>query len=95
MARKGLTKYKPRKDGLKALGQSSAMSKAMMQEARDIAGVAQSAGSSEYGARPTVVTAGWDNERRAGATAYESKMHWDDWNNSVLKRTAAAMVRRG
>lgn len=87
-------RYQADSKGLAVVGRSQAMSNAMLSYARDVAAVAASVGSSEYGAKPATLTSGWNNERRAGALAYESKYHWDDWRNAVLKRTAAAMGRR-
>lgn len=90
-------KYMADSDGLKKLGNSAAMSSAMVQHAQDIAGTAASVGRSGYGAAPVTVTAGWDNEKRAGAVAFERKddWHWNDWRNAILKRTSAAMQKRG
>lgn len=93
----GARNYLADDSGLAVVARSSAMSKAMVEQARDIAGVAASAGHSGYGAAPATVTAGWKNERRAGATAYEKHddWHWFDWRNAILKRTSAAMRKRG
>lgn len=90
----GVRGYMADDQGFKQVGRSRKMSAAMVEYARDVAAVAQSAGSSEYDAKPVTVTAGYSNEQRAGAVAYESKYHPDDWNNAILKRTAAAMGRR-
>ena len=87
-------KYVPDSRGLAAVGRSQKMSAAMMQTARDVAGVANSVGKSEYDAKPVTVTVGYMNEKRAGAVAYESKPHPADWRDQILKRTAAAMSRR-
>lgn len=91
----GVRGYLAEDSGFAKIAQSSSMQSAMMDAAREVAGAAASVGKSEYGAKPATVTAGWQNERRAGAVAYESRWHWDDWRNAILKRTAAAMGRRG
>lgn len=90
----GVRGYMADDSGFKQVGRSSKMSAAMVEYARDVAAVAQSAGKSEYDAKPVTVTAGHANERRAGAVAYESKYHPADWRDAILKRTAAAMGRR-
>ena len=87
--------YLANDDGFKQISRSQKMQAEMMESGREIAGVAASAGKSEYGVNPATVTVGWDNERRAGATVFESKYHPADWRDSILKRTAAAMARRG
>ena len=87
--------YLANDDGFKHLGRSQKMQAEMMESGREIAGVAASVGKSEYGVNPTVVTTGWENERRAGATVFESKFHLADWRDSILKRTAEAMARWG
>lgn len=87
-------RYRPDSSGLAKVGKSNAMSNAMVEYARDIAGTAASIGKSEYDVKPTTVTVGYNNEERSGAVAYESKTHWADWRDTILKRTAAAMGRR-
>ena len=66
-----------------------------MAVARQIAGNANAVGDSTYEAANQTVTAGWANERRAGAVVRESQAHWRDWRDAVLVRVAAAMSVRG
>lgn len=87
-------RYVPDSRGLAQIGRSQRMSNLMLQAAREVAGVANSVGKSEYSAKPVTVTTGYRNERRAGAVAYESKYHPADWRDQILKRTAEAMSRR-
>ena len=87
--------YEPWQSGLRAVGQSAAMQRVALQVARDISGTAESVGYSKYAAAPYTVTAGRSNESRAGAIAYESERDFRDARDETLKRTAAAMGRRG
>lgn len=86
--------YEPWNSGLRSLAQSKEMGAVTLKAARDIAGVAGSAGHSTYGAAPYTVTSGRRNESRAGAVAFESERDFQDVRDEVLKRTAAAMGRR-
>lgn len=86
--------YEPWNSGLRSLAQSKEMGEVTLKAARDIAGVAGSAGHSTYDATPYTVVSGRRNESRAGAVAFESERDWRDARDEVLKRTAAAMGRR-
>ncbi|GAP53964.1 hypothetical protein AHiyo6_05290, partial [Arthrobacter sp. Hiyo6] len=45
-------------------------------------------------AAPTTVTAGWANERRAGAIVRESRKDWRDTRDAILLRVADSMKSR-
>ncbi|NWL13313.1 hypothetical protein DM793_18775 [Paenarthrobacter nitroguajacolicus] len=88
-------KYKADDFGLRKLAQSPEMGAATLEAAKLMAGNANAVGDSKYEAESTTVTAGWANEKRAGAVVRESEPHWRDWRDGVLLRVAAAMkVRR-
>lgn len=80
--------------GLKDLGTSAAVAKATLEAAQRLAGNAQAVGDGTYEAAPATVTAGWANERRAGAVVRESSPHWRDSRDAVLLRVADAMAVR-
>lgn len=90
-----MSKYEPRKAGIREIAQSSAMGAACLSAAEMIAGNANAVGDSSYEAERQTVTAGWANDRRAGAVARESQSHWRDWRDGVLLRVTAAMSVRG
>ena len=89
-----MSKYEALPLGLKQLGQSPGMSKAAMEVAQRLAGNANAVGDSTYEAAPATVTAGWANEKRAGAVVRESEPHWRDWRDRVLLRVADSMKVR-
>ena len=89
-----MSRYKPDDYGLRKLGQSRDMAAATLAVAKRMAGNAQAVGDSTYEAENQTVTAGWANEKRAGAVVRESEPHWRDWRDSVLLRVAAAMKVR-
>jgi hypothetical protein len=87
--------YKPVPAGLREIGLSPAMSAAMVEVAQRIASKAQAEGSGDYEAAPTTVTAGWANERRAGAVVRETRKDWEDTRDMVLVRVLRSMKMRG
>ena len=89
-----MSKYEPLPLGLKQIGNSPGMAKATLAVARRAAGNANAVGDSKYEAANTTVTAGWANEKRAGAVVRESEPHWRDWRDRVLLRVADAMKVR-
>lgn len=86
--------YKPVPSGLREILNSPAVSKASVLVAKQLAGNAQAVGHGKYVGAPATVFAGWRNERRAGAVASEVVPHGKDWEEAVLKRSAAAMAKR-
>ena len=88
-------KYEPVNLGLRALALSPGMAKAALEVGQRMAGNANAVGDSKYEAANTTVTAGWANERRAGAVVRESEPHWRDSRDRVLLRVADAMKVRG
>lgn len=87
--------YSADDSGLKDFGTSSAVGAATLAAAQRLAGNAQAVGRSEYEAKPTTVTAGWQNERRAGAVVRESRADWRDTRDAILLRVADSMRVRG
>jgi len=90
-----VSSYRPRNTGLRELGQSAAMGAATLAVAQRMAGNADAVGDSTYEAANTTVTAGWANERRAGAVVRESERDWRDSRDRILLRVAGAMSVRG
>lgn len=91
-----MRRYRPVEAGFREIGQSSAMAQATLDVAQRMAGNANAVGDSTYEAASTTVTAGWANERRAGATARESTPHWRDSRDAILVRVMASMsISRG
>jgi hypothetical protein len=88
-------KYKPLNDGLRALGTSAKVGSASLSAAQRMAGNANAVGDATYEAAPSTVTAGWANEKRAGATVRVVTPHWRDSRDRVLLRVADAMKVRG
>ena len=90
------TKYTPDHGGLREIGSSSAMGAACFEVAERLAGNAQAVGEGDYKAERSIVTAGWRNERRAGAVVRESQHEWQDWRDAILVRVLASMaISRG
>lgn len=87
-------RYRPQEAGIREIAQSTAMSAATLEVAERMAGNADAVGDSTYEAENQTVTAGWANERRAGAVVRESTPHWRDWRDGVLLRVANAMRAR-
>lgn len=90
----GAKGYMADSNGLRELGQSTGMAKATLEAAKRMAGNANAVGDATYEAANTTVTAGWANEKRAGATVRETEPHWRDSRDAVLVRVAAAMRAR-
>ena len=86
-----MSKYEPLPLGLKQIAQSPGMAKASLEVAQRLAGNANAVGDSTYEAANTTVTAGWANEKRAGAVVREAEPHWRDWRDAVLRRVADSM----
>jgi hypothetical protein len=78
--------------GLRDIATSSAVGEATLAAAQRLAGNAQAVGRGEYEAAPTTVTAGWANERRAGAVVRESRKDWRDTRDAILLRVAESMA---
>jgi hypothetical protein len=89
------TRYMPVPSGLREIARSKAMGEASLEVARKLAGNANAVGEAKYEAATETVTAGWANEKRAGAVVRETEHHFKDWRDAVLLRTAAAMKVRG
>ena len=89
-----MSKYEPLPSGLAKIANSPEMANATLAIAQRMAGNATAVGDSTYEAASTTVTAGWANDRRAGAVAREVQPHWRDWRDRVLLRVADAMKVR-
>jgi hypothetical protein len=81
--------------GLRELANSSEVARETLAAAQTIATAAAAAGKSEYGVHPEIVTAGWTNERRAGAVVWEKRPDWRDTRDAVLVTVLDKMRRRG
>jgi hypothetical protein len=88
-------KYKPLASGLRELAQSAEVGAAALSAAQRMSGNANAVGDATYEAAPATVTAGWTNEKRAGATVRVVAPHWKDARDRVLLRVADAMKVRG
>ena len=77
--------------GLKGFGTSTGVGEATLAAARRVAGNAEAVGSGAYEAAPATVTAGWANERRAGAVVREKAPHYKDSRDAILRRVVDAM----
>ena len=91
----GVRGYMADSAGLADLGRSSGMAKASLDAAKRLAGNAEAVGDGTYEAANQTVTAGWANEKRAGAVVRETEPHWRDSRDAVLVRVAASMRVRG
>jgi len=89
-----VSKYEALDIGLKQIAQSPEIAAQTLAVAKRIAGNANAVGDSKYEAESLTVTAGWDNERRAGAVVRETDPHWKDWRDAVLLRVTNAMKER-
>jgi hypothetical protein len=89
------TNYTPDHGGLREIGSSSAMGAECLAVAQRLAGNAQAVGDGDYGAERSTVTAGWRNERRAGAVVRETRQDWEDWREAILVRVTRSMGVRG
>lgn len=81
--------------GLRELGTSKEIGAATLAAAQRLAGNAQAVGRGTYEAKPATVTAGWANERRAGAVVREVRKDWRDTRDAILLRVAESMKVRG
>lgn len=84
--------YKPDHGGLREIGSSAAMGAACLEVAQRLAGNAEAVGHGTYEAERSTVTAGWRNERRAGAVVRESRQDWQDWRDAILVRVLHSMT---
>lgn len=89
-----MSKYEALPLGLRKLGNSPGVAKAVLDVAVRMAGNAEAVGDSTYEAAPAKVTAGWDNEERAGAVVREVERDWEDSRDAILLRVADAMKVR-
>jgi hypothetical protein len=87
----GSRSYMADDSGLRDLGTSSAVGAATLAAAQRLAGNAQAVGRGTYEAAPATVTAGWANERRAGAIVRETAPVYKDARDSILTRVVEAM----
>jgi len=91
----GIKSYRADDAGLRELATSSAVGDATLAAAQRLAGNAQAVGRGDYEAASATVTAGWANERRAGAVVRESRKDWRDTRDAILLRVAESMAVRG
>ena len=77
--------------GLKSLGSSSRLGAASLDAANSLAGGAGAVGRGKYEAARSTVTAGWANERRAGAVVREVAPDGRDARDAILLRVAESM----
>jgi hypothetical protein len=89
-----MSRYKPNDFGLKQLGQSDAVGKAVLDVAERMAGNANAVGDSTYEAASVPVSAGWANEKRSGAVVREVERDWEDSRDAILLRVRDAMKVR-
>jgi len=89
-----VSKYEALPLGLRTLGNSPGVAKAVLDVAVRMAGNAEAVGDSTYEAAPAKVTAGWNNEERAGAVVREVERDWEDSRDAILLRVADAMKVR-
>lgn len=92
---RGVKNYLADDGGLRDLGTSKAVGDATLAAAQRLAGNAAAVGRGTYEAAPATVTAGWANERRAGAVVRESRPDWRDTRDAILLRVARSMEVRG
>lgn len=88
---RGSRSYKADDSGLKELGTVQAVGDATLVAAKRLAGNAEAVGRGTYEAKPATVTAGWDNELRAGAVVREKSPNYKDARDSILRRVVEAM----
>lgn len=80
-------KYTPNNDGVKRLGTSAVVRDVSLRAARRIADDARSiAPKTEYTVTPAEVTAGWNNEPRAGAMVSDTRKSMQGGRKQSLKR---------
>lgn len=88
---RGSRTYKADDSGLKELGTVQSVGDATLAAAKRLAGNAEAVGRGTYEAAPTTVTAGWDNELRAGAVVREKSPNYKDARDSILRRVIESM----
>lgn len=88
---RGSRSYKADDAGLRNLATSSGVGSATLAAAQRLAGNAEAVGRGSYAASPATVTAGWANERRAGAAVRETAREYRDARDSILIRVIEAM----
>lgn len=91
----GFKHYRADDDGLRQIGQSAAMGEATLAEAQRLVGNIEAVADGKYESEASKVTAGWKNERRAGAVVKESEPHWRDERDAIMVRVIQAMEVRG
>lgn len=87
--------YRADDSGLRELGASASLGTEAVRAAQGMAAKAAATGRGEYSAAPATVTAGWNNERRAGAVVREERRDWRDTRDTVLRAVLEGMRRRG
>lgn len=90
----GIT-YRTDTAGLRELGRSEVIGRAALSVARDMAVRANAEGHGTYKARPRTVTAGWENEDRAGAEVVEVERDSRDVQSRVLVNLTKSYRMRG
>ncbi|UXM92559.1 hypothetical protein [Paenarthrobacter sp. JL.01a] len=88
---RGSRNYKADDAGLKELATYQTVGDATLAAAKRLAGNAEAVGRGTYEAAPATVTAGWANERRAGAVVREKSHDYKDARDSILRRVIEAM----
>lgn len=87
----GSRSYRGTNDGFKELATAAATGDAALSVAKQLAGNAGAVGRGTYEAANTTVTAGWRNERRAGAVVREVLPDGRDARDAILLRVADSM----
>lgn len=90
----GVRNYWAEDKGFKEIALGKPMGQNSLRVAKQIAANAEQRGFSGYEARPEIVRAGWEHERRRGAIVSEKEADWRDARNRVLLRTLQAMTIR-
>jgi hypothetical protein len=81
--------------GLRDLGLDDAAGSIALAAAELMAAAAIQSGKGDYVAAPTIVTAGWANERRSGAVVRESRHDFRDSRDAILLTVLDNMAMRG
>lgn len=80
-------KYTPRNDGVAKLARGAAVQDVSLRAAQRIANTARSiAPKTEYTVSPAQVTAGWNNETRAGAIVSDTRKSLQGGRKQSLKK---------
>lgn len=90
----GVKNYMGTNEGLVEIATSAKLGAAALEAANRLAGNAQAVGRGTYEAKPATVTAGWRNERRAGAIVSEVVPDGRDSRDAILLRVAESMAVR-